>query len=307
VPDPIEPGARGDTSALMMAFGATLGLSIKGIFGKLAFIAGASVIVLVLVRMLLAVPLFLLADRAIRPEGRAAMTQRDMGMGLGFGLMFLVAMLTDFNAIDILGAGLSRIVLFTYPLIVVLIASAMERRWPSMRQLLAFAISYIGLIIVLRPDRAELPAEFWTGVASAVLCAVTIASMYAFANPLMKRIGAARFSILTHVSAAIGMIVIATVTQTPESFDLTWEVYFWIAMIVIFATVVPMMMQYEAMRRIGASRVSLIGLLGPVVTVFLAWLVLGERLDAIQLIGFCIVLSGVILLEWPSLKRAINR
>ena len=304
--DPVEQ--RGvETPALFMALGATLGLSLKGILAKLAFLAGGTVIVVVLLRMLMAVPLFMAADRVMRAPERAPMRRADIAMGLGFGLLFLLAMLSDFIAIDRLGAGLSRIVLFTYPLVVVLISSAMERRWPSVRQLLAFAISYLGLVIVLRPDRAELPPEFWSGVGFAVLCAFSIGCVYSFANPLIKRIGASRFSILTHISAALGMIVLAAGTQTGASFDIGAEAYVWVVLIVVLATVAPIMIQYEAMRRIGAARVSLIGLLGPVVTVLLAWVVLDEQLDAIQLGGFALVLFGITVLEWPTLRRVISR
>jgi len=302
-----NPIAQPDRTALMMAVMSTVGLSLKGIFGKFAFIAGASVLTLVLVRMLMALPLFWAADRITRGTDRAPMSRRDVGLGLCFGSMFLVAMLTDFTAIDRLGAGLSRIVLFTYPLIVVLIASAMERRWPSPRQLTAFVVSYGGLMIVLRPDRAELPPQFWSGVGFALLCAVTIGAVYALANPLIKRIGSARFSIITHLSAAIGMCLVAMTTFTQESFAIGVEAYLWIALIVVVATVGPMLMQYEAMRRIGASRVSLIALIGPVVTVALAWLLLNETLDTIQIAGFALVLFGIVVLEWPSLRRTTKK
>jgi drug/metabolite transporter (DMT)-like permease len=290
-----------------MALGATLGLSLKGILAKLAFLAGASVIIVVLLRMLMALPLFIAADRVMRAKDRPRMSRADMALGLGFGVLFLVAMLSDFIAIDRLGAGLSRIVLFTYPLFVVLIAAGMERRWPSGRQLLAFAISYVGLVIVLRPDRVEIPPQFWSGVGFAVLCAFTIACVYAFANPLIKRIGSSRFSILTHTTAAAGMIIVAASTQSADSFAFSAEAYFWIVLIVVLATVAPIMMQYEAMRRIGAARVSLIGLLGPVVTIIAAWVVLDERLDRVQIAGFGLVLLGVTVLEWPTLKRAFGR
>lgn len=305
--DPLNSRESGDNAALVMALGAMFGLSLKGIFGKLAFIAGALVIVLVMIRMVMAVPLFLAVDRLTRNTGRPKMSARDMLSGFGFGLLFLVAMLTDFSAIERLGAGLSRIVLFTYPLIVVLLSSAIERRKPSARQLAAFAVSYTGLIIVLRPDRADVPPDFWSGVGFAVLCSVTIASVYAFANPLIKRIGASRFALLTHISAAAGMLIIVAITKTPDDFALSAEAYGWIAAIVVLATVAPMMMQYESMRRIGAARVSLIGLLGPVVTVIVAWFVLGERLDIIQIGGFGLVLCGIALLEWAALKKLFIR
>ncbi len=303
MPDPI---GSSDRAAVTMAVMATVGLSLKGIFGKFAFIAGASVIVLVFVRMLFALPLFWVADKMIRSPDRLPMSQRDIGLGLGFGILFMIAMLTDFAAIERLGASLSRIVLFTYPLIVVLISSTMERRRPSRRELLAFVISYGGLLVVLRPDRADLPPEFWSGVGFAVFCAFTIASVYALANPLMKRIGAARFSIITHLSAAIGMSLIGLATFTRESLAMGIAAYGWIALIAVVATVGPMLMQYEAMRRIGASRVSLIALIGPIVTVTLAWFLLDEHLGAIQIVGFVLVLCGIVVLEWPSLHRSIK-
>lgn len=302
-----DPINRPDRTALFMAVMSTLGLSLKGIFGKFALIAGASILTLVFVRMLLALPLFWAADKLLRAPERAPMSRRDVWLGLSFGVLFLIAMLTDFIAIDRLGAGLSRIVLFTFPLIVVLISSAMERRWPSRRQVLAFVISYGGLLIVLRPDRADLPPLFWSGVGVSLICAATIASVYALANPLMKRIGAARFSIITHLSAATGMTILVAVTYTNESFSIGAEAYLWIVLIAVVATVGPMLMQYEAMRRIGASRVSLISLIGPVFTVTMAWWLLDERLDAIQSAGFALVLLGIVVLEWPSLRGAISK
>jgi len=114
-----------------------------------------------------------------------------------------------------------------------LISSTMERRRPSRRELLAFVISYGGLLVVLRPDRADLPPEFWSGVGFAVFCAFTIASVYALANPLMKRIGAARFSIITHLSAAIGMSLIGLATFTRESLAMGIAAYGWIALIAV--------------------------------------------------------------------------
>ena len=302
--DPIDAT---DRTALMMAVMSTIGLSLKGIFGKFAFIAGASIITVVFVRMVLALPLFWMADRIIRKTDRPPMSMRDMGLGLGFGVLFLFAMLTDFTAIDRLGASLSRIVLFTYPLVVVMIASAMERRWPSRREMLAFVVSYGGLLVVLRPDRSDLPLQFWSGVGIAMTCAVTIASVYALANPLIKRIGAARFSIITHIAACIGMCGIVAMTYTEESFALSAAAYGWIFLIAAVATVGPMLMQYEAMRRIGASRVSLIALIGPVVTVVLAWLLLDERLDAIQIAGFVFVLIGIAILEWPNFRAPVTK
>ena len=49
-----------------------------------------------------------------------------------------------------------------------------------------------------------------------------------------------------------------------------------IAMAVV-CTVLPVFMTSEALRRIGANQVAIIGALGPVTTIFFGWLGLDER------------------------------
>ena len=47
--------------------------------------------------------------------------------------------------------------------------------------------------------------------------------------------------------------------------------------------------------RLGAGPVSLIGTLGPVVTLFLGWLILAEPIGVYQLVGGALVIAGVLL------------
>lgn len=293
-PESEQPESR----ALALAVLGTTGLATKGIFAQLAYMQGAGVPVVVLMRMVLGLPLFWAADRALRPAGRAAMGWRDAGLCLVFGMLFLVATVADFAAIDLLGVALSRIVLFTYPLIVQMVVALMQWQRPSRRQMLAFAIAYAGLLVVLRPWRDGMPEAFWLGLACSACSALTIGAYFALANPLIRRVGAMRFSAMSQVSATLGMVVIGSVFLTAEDFALPAMGWIHIVMIVVVATVAPMLMLYESMRRIGAARTSLLALLGPVITVLLAWAVLGERLDAPAVAGFALVLAGVALLEF---------
>ena len=63
----------------------------------------------------------------------------------------------------------------------------------------------------------------------------------------------------------------------------------------LFSTVLPVWMVSEAIRRLGAGPVSLIGTLGPVVTLFLGWLILAEPIGVYQLVGGALVIAGVLL------------
>ena len=63
----------------------------------------------------------------------------------------------------------------------------------------------------------------------------------------------------------------------------------------IVSTVVPTWLIAEAIRRLGANQTSLVGSLGPVFTIALGAVVLGEAVQAIQLAGAALVLAGVML------------
>ena len=64
----------------------------------------------------------------------------------------------------------------------------------------------------------------------------------------------------------------------------------------IFSTVLPVFMQSVAIRRIGSAKAVLIGTLGPVLTIFFGWCLLGEPLSLAQLAGATLVLAGVWLI-----------
>ncbi|MGH6958881.1 MAG: EamA family transporter, partial [Dongiaceae bacterium] len=70
------------------------------------------------------------------------------------------------------------------------------------------------------------------------------------------------------------------------------------------STVGPVFMTAEALRRIGANDVAMIGALGPVSTIALGWIGLDERLTLVQIAGAALVLVGVVLVSLRPGKRA---
>ncbi len=60
------------------------------------------------------------------------------------------------------------------------------------------------------------------------------------------------------------------------------------------STVLPVFMMSEALRRIGAKQVALIGALGPVTVIFAGHVGLDERMTPLQILGTIFVLAGVV-------------
>jgi drug/metabolite transporter (DMT)-like permease len=61
----------------------------------------------------------------------------------------------------------------------------------------------------------------------------------------------------------------------------------------LFSTVLPVYAMNAGIARLGASRASLIGLLGPVITFGLGFFLLDERLTLVQFLGMALVILGV--------------
>ncbi len=73
----------------------------------------------------------------------------------------------------------------------------------------------------------------------------------------------------------------------------------------VFSTVLPTWLIAESIRRIGSNAASLVGSIGPVFTIGLGALILGEPVYAIQLVGAALVLLGVTLVTLRRGRRAV--
>jgi LPXTG-motif cell wall-anchored protein len=81
---------------------------------------------------------------------------------------------------------------------------------------------------------------------------------------------------------------------------LPWQVYGYAIAMAIFSTVLPTFMTAEALKRIGANHVAILGALGPVSVILTGWVGLDETMTWLQLLGAALVLGGVVLV---SVKR----
>jgi len=61
--------------------------------------------------------------------------------------------------------------------------------------------------------------------------------------------------------------------------------------------VMPIWLMAEGVKRIGANQVSMIGAIGPVITIYFGWLILNEPITMIQIAGAVLVLAGVLLVS----------
>jgi drug/metabolite transporter (DMT)-like permease len=110
----------------------------------------------------------------------------------------------------------------------------------------------------------------------------------------MKHVSAVQSSLVIFASAAVVYGILMGITGA--HFPATSTGWLSTAGIVLIATVIPVATFLAGLERIGPTNASLLSTLEPVVTVLLAWLIFGERLQPITALGGALILVAVVIL-----------
>ncbi|MGS4460507.1 DMT family transporter [Klebsiella oxytoca] len=111
----------------------------------------------------------------------------------------------------------------------------------------------------------------------------------------IRRMGSMKFSVLALLVSSLATQTHFYLAQPLSALNLPWQVYLWCGAMALFSTVLPIFWQSAAVQRIGAERAVLIGLLGPMLTVFFSWWLLGEPISLAQIAGTLLVMAGVLV------------
>ena len=292
--------------ALVLAAAALL--SFKGIFIKLAYAEEVGVVALLWLRFAMALPFFwAFALWRLGPAGIVRIERRDFLAALiGGGLTSWGAWMADFTALSMIDVSLSRIILFSFPAFVLLFDSLRRRRAPPLRQWAALILIEAGVVLTLGGfDIAYMAANF-EGAAWAMLSGLVFAAYIMINQETTTRTGSIRFTLFAVTGACAVLTLHFFAAHPVAELAVSPMGFLWAGMIALFAPLLPYLMFSEGIRRVGASRASLVSALGPPATIALAFVILGESMGPIQLIGAAVVILGVVVLETRRHKPAIS-
>ena len=292
----------------MVAIGAVL-LAAKGLFAKALYGMGLSFHDVAAIRSVLAVPGFALLAWLYRgktiAERDSTSRRKDLLLALFAGfLCYYMGALANFYALTIIDASVERPLLFAYPIFVVIITTLITRQPPSARVLLALLLTTLGVVLVTGALNIRLTASQWSGMAWILFCSLSIAIYTLISGELTQRLGSGLFTLTAMTAAAVGMAVHYQIVAGWESVNLSVAVWWTLAALVVFSTVLPLFLMAEGVRRIGASQASLISTLGPPATAIMAQELTGEILAPVQWLGIALVLIGVMALEVRRNRRS---
>lgn len=302
-PAPESPGpARGSGFAaavltFLVVAGSALFFSAKGIVAKLAYAGGGDAITVLALRTGLSLPVFAFVLWWTNRRAAYRLTARDWRTLalLGFSGWYLASWL-DFKGLELISAGLERIVLFSYPVMVVLATAIRRRKMPGLLMTAATLAAWAGIAIAFAGEartRSGAPGELWLGTALVFYGAVSYTVFVIVSGDIVKRIGSARFiAAVASVSSVLMLVHWACVKPWSSLAELSPSVWHYGIVLATLCTIVPSFLTGFGLKLAGSQRFAVIGSIGPAGTLIMAALWLGETVDAARLGGFALTLAG---------------
>ena len=271
--------------------------SAKAIVAKLIYRYQVDAVTLIAFRMLFALPFFA-AIALWKARTEAPLTGREKGQIVLLGLLgYYLSSFLDFLGLQHITAGLERLILFLTPSFVLLISVIFLKKKISALEWAALGISYSGTVLVFVHDARLGGANVVLGSLFVLGSALSYASYLLLSGELVKRVGAMRLVAYAMCVSSVACILQFFLLRPSTMLVQPSAVYGLSAINAFFCTVLPVFLTMTAVQRIGAATASQAGMIGPVSILFLAALILGEPITAIQVAGTVLVLCGIYLLS----------
>jgi len=290
----------GFAGALFVMAAAAL-FAVKGLFAKALYARGVHYDTVVTVRALVALPLFVAAagmrdgglGRIVRAKPRSLLIAAFAGF-----LCYCVGALTDFYALTMLDASIERVLIFSYPAIVVVIGSTLTRTLPAPSVVVGTVLTYVGIFFAIGGIDVEMLRANWVGATWVLASALTYAVYYIISERYTRELGSSLYTLAAMSAAGLALAVYWSVGHDTAELAALGP-YDWLLLLLVgtVSYFVPASLQAEGVRRIGAQRGAVLSTVGPPTTIFFAWLLFDERMTAWQVLGVALIVGGILALD----------
>ena len=292
------------------ALGAAL-FSSKAIFVKLAYLEKADASLLLALRMAFALPFFIaIGAYALRrrlSQGLPMPGRRTIGACIASGFIgYYISTLLDFGGLMYISAQLERLVLFSYPLFVMVLGALFFGGRITVRGVVAAVITYVGLGAAMAQEGATGGGGWNTviGVGLVLSAAFTFAIYQLLAKGFIDKMGSLLFTAVAMTSSSIASFIHYWVFGSPGGMTVSGRFLAIAAALAFFATVVPSFLINAGLGRIGPQATAMIGTLSPLFTILLAVMILGEPFTLMNALGTALVLVGIGYYTWADMRAA---
>ncbi|MEW6766214.1 MAG: DMT family transporter [Pseudomonadota bacterium] len=245
---------------------------------------------------LVAIPVLWLFRLRISLAPRALMAYAAGSLAI-FG-----GMLTTYWAAQYLPSGMISVLFGTAPFFTSLLAAwLLGERCLTLPWVVGLIIAFGGLALIFHDQLTLEGVGGW-----AVLAMLASATMHALSTVLVKKINAPISGSVTSVGAlwisAVLYLAVWLVFDGRWPQELSARSWGSIAYLGVFGSVFGFMLFFYALRHLSASLMGLITLIAPVLALWLGWLVQGETLTPLAMLGTALVLGGLVVAQFRDFR-----
>ncbi len=279
------------TAGILLVLLSACAFGAMALFARAAYASGANVAGILASRFAIAglvLVAIMVATRRPWPRGRPLAVAIGMG-----GVGYVGQAACFFAALNHASAGLVALLLYAYPTLVVLLSAAFLGERLTAGKVALLAASFAGLALTLGGGQ---------GTATGIVLGLGAAAFYSVYIVVGARElgGTDALAVTTVVCLSAAVVTgVHALAGEPRFPGAAWG---WaaIAAIALVSTVVAIIAFFAGLKRVGPATASIVSTLEPVVTVGLAWALLGESLTPLQLAGGAVVLGSA---AWLARRR----
>ncbi|MDO4502201.1 MAG: DMT family transporter [Coriobacteriia bacterium] len=275
--------------------------STMGIFGKVLYATGLGpqeVLVLRYACSTVLLGAFLLIWR------KQSLMSRDPVVYVLAALGFLSSA-TYFLAVERMSAGLTTVVFYTYPAVVAVASIFVFKEQFTLSTFLSLVLAMGGLILVSGVHAGDVVLDA-LGMAYAVVSCLAFAVYTLLIQKHPRKDGPMTFTFTLSCASLVGSCVLFA-PVLPNLVSVTAEQIGLSCALALACTLLPIPLYLEAVKRIGGTRASLLGITETPSSLLLAFLVLGEVLTFDQALGSAlIVLSIAVITVAPLVGKRME-
>ncbi|WP_088891028.1 EamA family transporter [Leptolyngbya ohadii] len=219
--------------------------------------------------------------------------------GIGLGISLAMVTFTYYVAIDRLSVAIALVIQYTAPAIVVLVSAARKRRFPDLVMLLASGIALLGVALVSGLGAGELRLDT-VGLIGAILSAIFFAGYTLFSDAMVQDFGAIGVMFRGFLISSLFWLGVQVSQGFPAAVFQPANLP-GILFTGIGGTLIPFCLLCWGIQQVSVERATIAATLEPVMAAVLAWLLLGQTLTPLQIIGSGLILAAVTSLQlWQS-------
>jgi len=290
----IENSERRYALAFSLTLIGAVMFSAKGLFIKFAYQYQVDTVTLLVIRMGISVPIYMMIGIYSERFNKQRISRQQMLAIAAFGIVgYYLASYLDMQGLQYISVSLERVVLYLYPTFVLLLSVIVLKQMITLKEVFAILLAYSGIILIFIETIDHQMNDMVFGAGLVALSALAFAVFLIGSDRHIKIVGSVRFTAYAMSAAGAAVFLHYALSDQRGLFEQHQQVYFWGAVLALISTIIPTFFMAYGMKVLGAKKVSLLAVIGPVSTMVLGVVFLGDRLSNVQIAGAIVVVMAV--------------